>query len=154
MQAEVDNGCAFGYLVPKLLDKFPHGHYNGAAMTVYSTFCYWHKHKYSDYERMLESAFQSCLDYGDITYAYYAALIRVLTYIMSTTPLDVMPDKLSRWEDFGAKYNIKMLLGACAVVRQYVACLKGRTESLHSFTDETLNESDFEQEYGHIPLVS
>ena len=47
-----------------IIDKFPHGKFNGAALVIYTRFVHWRKAKFIEHKDLQNEAFDTCLAAG------------------------------------------------------------------------------------------
>lgn len=107
----IDKGIELGSLVLKFIEKYPDGKYNGAAQTIYCLFIGWRTMRLSEMDKLVENTFQTCVSLGDMTYAGYCCSQRIVRYLDSSIPLDIILEKMKRWVDFLDRYSIKLSSG-------------------------------------------
>ncbi len=137
---EYDVGYEFGTMALRLNEHSGDTLAGGKTSFVFHNFIAHRKKPLSQGADALKDIFQDCLRCGDLMYAGYSLLARVLHLSTAGTPLDRLLAEGRRYLEFLERVQNEDAVLFVMVVQQAALCLKGRTSGLFSFTDERYDE--------------
>ncbi len=144
---EYDAGNEFGTMALRLNKHSGDTLARGKTAFVFHNFIAHRKRPLSQGADALKDIFQDCLRCGDLMYAGYSLLARLLHLATSGTSLDRLLSEGERYLEFLRRVQNEDAVLFVMVVQQTSLCLKGRTSGLGSLTDERYDE---EQQRAHM----
>ena len=97
---------------------------------------------FADNLPLLDEAFQTCLDSGDLVHAGYLTYNAIWLHLENGDPLEQIAGLARRYEAFARQNHNDIVHNVDRVEEQFVLCLQGKTRSLTDFSDATFDEAE------------
>ncbi len=137
---EFDAGYEFGNMALRVNENSGDLLAKGKTAFVYNNFIAHRKKPLSQGADALRDIFLDCLRCGDLMYAGYSLLARILHLSAAGSSLDTLLDESNRYLEFLNRVRNEDAVLFVRIVQQTALCLKGGTSGPLSFTDERYNE--------------
>ncbi|MEI7816111.1 MAG: ATP-binding protein, partial [Desulfuromonadales bacterium] len=139
---EFDAGYDFGILALRLNEQSGNILAAGKTAFVFQNFIAHRKKPLVQGAEALKDIFQDCLRSGDLMYAGYSLLARILHLLTLGSPLDTLMGEGQRYLEFLRRVQNEDAVLFVMVVQQAALCLKGRSIGLTSLSDGNNNEAE------------
>jgi predicted ATPase/signal transduction histidine kinase/tRNA A-37 threonylcarbamoyl transferase component Bud32 len=137
---EFNDGYEFGRMALRLNEHSGDILARGKTAFVFHNFIAHRKKPLSEGADALKDTFLDCLRSGDLMYAGYSLLARVLHLSIAGTPLETLLKEGNRYLEFLHRVQNEDAVLFVRVVLQTALCLKGETIGASSFSDEQYDE--------------
>ncbi len=137
---EFDSGYDFGIMALRLNENSGNTLARGKTAFVFHNFIAHRKKPLSQGSDALKDIFQECLRCGDLMYAGYSLLARILHLSTAGTPLGTLLTEGDRYLEFLQRVQNEDAVLFVRVVQQTALCLMGKTREISCFTDDRYDE--------------
>jgi len=139
---DVAGGYEFGTLALKLIDRQGELATKGKTAFVFYNFIAHRVRPFNEGAAALAGIFQDCLRGGDLIYAGYSLLARLLHLTVMGATLDDIRRECESSLDFLERARNEDALLLTRVIRQISLCLQGSTASRGDFSDNRYDETE------------
>ncbi|MEM7183829.1 MAG: AAA family ATPase [Spirochaetota bacterium] len=152
--SKVNEGYEYGNLALELSQKFDNVAFRGKVYFLYAALISHWKKKIDLSDPIQKEAHQLCVDGGDYAYAAYAINKIIDHHIFSGKNLEEIYKEALSYYPF-LKKNNPFLLDTFIIPGsvQAIQSLRGETDALGSFDDESFSEDTFLEQYKDNPLI-
>jgi predicted ATPase/signal transduction histidine kinase/tRNA A-37 threonylcarbamoyl transferase component Bud32 len=137
---EFDAGYAFGNMALRLDEHSGDLLAKGKTAFVFNNFIAHRKQPLLKGADALKDIFLDCLRCGDLMYAGYSLLARILHLSAAGSNLDTLLQESNRYLEFLNRVKNEDAVLFVRIVQQTARCLKGETSGRSSFSDEQYDE--------------
>ncbi|WP_434427068.1 AAA family ATPase [Nannocystis pusilla] len=146
-------GYQFGKLGYDLAERLGLVAYRAKLHCIFGDcICFWTQHLRGAL-RYLDTAFQTALQTGDITFACYCCNHYVADLLVLGEPLDQVDQEIERRLDFTRNANFAGSSQVLVGIQRLVRNLQGRTCSRASFSDEVFDDEAYQAEMTASPWM-
>lgn len=145
MLGAFEQGYKFGKLGYSLLSKEGYEQFRAkVCLSFGSNVNFWVNHVTSDLQ-YLEEGFKAALETGDVTYSCYHCNHIVMVNLASGMDLEQVFVDAEKRKKYVATTGYTEIVDIIESKQRLVQLLRGKTNTPHSYSDETFNEVEFEQ---------
>ncbi|WP_250123665.1 hybrid sensor histidine kinase/response regulator [Chroococcidiopsis sp. CCMEE 29] len=140
---DIDAAYKFGKLALNLLDSLDNGEVRSQTLFKVATFILHWKHHIRETLPLLEDAYSSGLEYGDLIHTGYSASNKCQYSYWSGVELKSLEQEMAGYSKVIAQVNQETALKLHQVFHQSVLNLRGLTENTSRLVGEAYNEEQF-----------
>lgn len=139
---DIASGYAFSELALRLNERFNDVSRKGSLLFVHSNYLnFWHR-PFSENVPVMELAFRSCLEVGDLVWAGYASFRTPWQMLERGDALDDVLKVLQKYAAFAQQSHSDAAYRTIRLEQQFIACMKGATAEPVGFSDGEFDEME------------
>ena len=138
---DLENGYAFSELALHLNDKFNDVRMKGPLLFLHGNYFNFWRQSFSANIPIMETAFRSCLEVGDLVWAGYSAYRTIWQLVEKGDCLETVQKAANRYATFAQQSRNDTAHQAIRLEQQFIACLQGTTREQASFSDGGFDEA-------------
>ncbi|HEY8401505.1 MAG TPA: AAA family ATPase [Cytophagaceae bacterium] len=138
---DIPSGYAYSELSLLINDKYKDKKFQGLLLFVHAVYVnIWQKHIIKS-DRMLDDGLNICVEAGDLAFAGYAAILKVVHEIEKGEPLNKVRQECKNKISFAIQIHNTAVETSVRGSEQFIKCLQGKTNAYGNFDDTTYSES-------------